>query len=345
MPSMRNNSASKPRAGRPGVVRGPEHRLRPTLSPDGRLQFLRVPISLHRDAGNRAVDVVYLIRRQLDTGGSEIFFEAMQLGRAENGHDPRLLSEQPRKRNLCGCGVPLFADLSEQIDHGLVSLARLRRETGHDVAKVRAIELGILVDGAGQEPSSQRAEGHKADPEPLEGRQDLLLGFSPPQGVLALHRIDRLHRMNSTDGLCPGFGQAEMLHLAFLNQIPHGAGHLLDRYGGVDSVLIQEINEIGLEALERSFHHLPDVLGPAVETVWLAVDDLEAKFGRDTDPPPLWSQRLAQQFFVLVRSVNLRSVKEGHAAIDRGAEQGNRLLFVSRRPVSMAQSHTAQPEG
>ena len=64
-------------------------------------------------------------------------------------------------------------DLAEQIDQGLVRLARLRREARDDVAEVAAVERRVLVDRAGEEALAERAEGDEADAEFLERRQDL----------------------------------------------------------------------------------------------------------------------------------------------------------------------------
>jgi hypothetical protein len=50
----------------------------------------------------------------------------------------------------------------------------------------------------GQEPLAQWTERNEADPEPLQRRQDLGFGLSPPEGVLALERSDRLGRVSAT---------------------------------------------------------------------------------------------------------------------------------------------------
>ena len=37
-----------------------------------------------------------------EVGGGEVLLESVQLGGAGDGHDPRLLGEQPGQRNLTG---------------------------------------------------------------------------------------------------------------------------------------------------------------------------------------------------------------------------------------------------
>ena len=119
-------------------------------------------------------------------------------------------------------GVAFFAcrDLTEQIDQRLVGFARFRREARHDVAEVGGLSNCVFcVDGAGEEALAQRAEGDEADAEFFERGQDLLFGLAPPERVLALQGGDGLHGVGAADGLRAGFGQAEVLHLAFLDQV------------------------------------------------------------------------------------------------------------------------------
>ena len=100
-------------------------------------------------------------------------------------------------------GVAFFccAMLAEQVDQRLVRLAVLRREAGNDVAEVGAVELGVLVDLAGEEPLAQRTEGNEADAEFFEGRDDLRFRLPPPQRVLALQGRDWLDRMRAANRL------------------------------------------------------------------------------------------------------------------------------------------------
>src|SRR4051794_11716789 len=105
----------------------------------------------------------------------------MQLRRARDGNDPRLLREQPGERDLCRRRVLAFRDPAEQIDERLVRFASVRRKAGDDVAKVGAVEGGLFVDLASEKALAQRAERNEADPEFLERRQNLLLGLSPPK--------------------------------------------------------------------------------------------------------------------------------------------------------------------
>src|SRR5216684_758892 len=83
---------------------------------------------------------------------------------------------------------------------------------------------------------------------------------SPPQRVFALECSDRLNGMCATDGLHPCFRESEVLHLSLLDQLFHGAGDVFDRHVQIDTMLVEQIDRIHLEPLERRLRNLLDVL-------------------------------------------------------------------------------------
>src|SRR6266567_4247454 len=101
-----------------------------------------------------------------------------------------------------------------------------------------------------QESLSKRAPGNKTDPQFPAGWKHLWFGVSRPNRIFALDCRDRLDRVCATDGVCSGFRKAEVLYLAGLNQILHRPRYILDRYVWIDAVLVQDIDDVGLEAFE-----------------------------------------------------------------------------------------------
>ena len=204
-------------------------------------------------------------------------------------------------------GVAFFrcAMLPSRSTRAWFAFLRLRREAGDGAPDVVAGERGVLVDRAREEALAQRAVGDEADPEFLERRQHLLLGASPPQGILALDGRDRLHRVGATDRLRRRFGEAEVLDLAFLDQVLHRPRHLFDRHVRVDAVLVVEVDGLDPEPLERALGHLLDVLGPAVQAPLLPVGtELVAELGGDHDLVPDGGQRFAHELLVRERTVD-----------------------------------------
>jgi hypothetical protein len=66
-------------------------------------------------------------------------------------YDPRLLREQPRKRDLGRRGFLLRCDALDQIDGGDVRFPVVRREARDGVPEVLGVELRVLVDLPGEE--------------------------------------------------------------------------------------------------------------------------------------------------------------------------------------------------
>jgi hypothetical protein len=91
--------------------------------------------------------------------------------------------------------------LPDEIDQGLVRLACFGREARDDIAKIAALELGFLVDGAREEALAQRAERDEADSELLECREYFGFRLSPPERVFALQSGDWLYGAGTADRL------------------------------------------------------------------------------------------------------------------------------------------------
>src|SRR3569832_987943 len=182
----------------------------------------------------------------------------MQLGSAGNRNDPRLLREQPGKRNLRRGGFFLGGDVAEQINQGMVCLARFRRKARDGIAEVGAVELRILVDGPCEKTFAQRTEGNQADLQLLKRRQNFLLRLAPPKGIFALEGSHRLDGMGAANRLRAGFGKAEMLDLTLLIELFDRSRDLFDRHVRIDAMLVKQVDAVSLEPLERLLGDFPD---------------------------------------------------------------------------------------
>ena len=70
--------------------------------------------------------------------------------------------------------------------------------------------------------------------------------------------------VSATDRLHSCFRKPEVLDLTFLNQILYRCRHLFDWHVRINAMLIEEIDGIGVDSLERGFGDLLDVLWPAI---------------------------------------------------------------------------------
>ena len=111
-------------------------------------------------------------------------------------------------------------------------------------------------------------------------------------------------------------------------------------------MLIEQVDDVDLEPLERSLGDLLDVLRPAVQAALLAFRaNLEPELGGDHHLLAEGSERFAHEFFVRERAVDLGGVEERDAAFDGRPDQRDHLLLVLGRAVAEAHSHAAEPEG
>jgi hypothetical protein len=224
--------------------------------------------------------------------------------------------------------------------------AGLGGEPGKRGADVPWPELGALVDAPGEEAPAERAERHQPDVEFLQDAEDFLFGLTPEQRVLALQGRDRGYRVRPADGARSGLGQAEVPHLARRDQFPDRSGDLLDRHLRVHPVLVQQVNPPGAQPPQRPVHRLPNVIRPAGQPglAALAVEG-EAELGGDDYLVADRGERLADQFLVDERAVDLGGVEERDAQVDRGSQQVNHLAAVARvRAEALAHAHAAESE-
>ena len=237
-------------------------------------------------------------------------------------------------------------DGAEQVDESLVGPPGLGVEARDGGADVVVGERGVLVDRAGEEAFAERAEGHEADAEFFEGRQDVGLGAPPPQGVLALHGGDGLDGVSATDGGGGGLGHAEVLDLAGRDEFLDGAGDVFDGHVGVDAVLVEQVDGVDAQPGEGGVGDLLDVFGSAGQAGLAAVGvEREAELGGDDDLAAERLQGFADEFLVDERAVDLGGVEEGDAAFDRGADQGDVVGPVGGGAIALAHAHGAEADG
>ena len=238
-----------------------------------------------------------------------------------------------------------LGDLPDQVDEYLVGGPVLLGEAGDRGADVAGGELGGGTDGAGEEAPAEGTEGHQADAEFVERRQDLGLDAAGPQRVLALKRRHRLDGVGTADGSGPGLGQPEVGHLADCHEFGDSPGDVLDGHGGVDAVLVEQVDPVRSQSPQRRVGHPADLVGPAVEADRAAVADVPAELGGDDDLVAQRLERLADKLLVHVRAVDLGGVEERDAALDPAAQDGHHLVTVAGvPPVALAHAHAPETE-
>src|SRR4051794_13617590 len=93
----------------------------------------RVTSPLHTDLCSGTFYVAEILTCELYCCCADVLVEAVQLGRAGNRNDPRLLRQQPGKRDLAGRSALSLCDVLQQIDERLIGLPVLRIEARNAV--------------------------------------------------------------------------------------------------------------------------------------------------------------------------------------------------------------------
>src|SRR5438128_3506280 len=119
--------------------------------------------------------------------------------------------------------------------------------------------------------------------------------------------------MRATDRLRACFRKAEVLHLALLNQVLHRSCYILDRHARVNSVLVVQIDDVGLEPLERALGRFLDVLWPTIQGSPLASVlriRRPAELRCDHHLIAQRSKRFSHEFFVREWTIDFGSIEE-----------------------------------
>src|SRR6266567_8343888 len=140
--------------------------------------------------------------------------------------------------------------------------------------------------------------------------------------------------------------QAEVLHLALLNQVFHRSSYVLNRHVRINAMLIEKVDHVGSEALQRSIGYLLDVFGPAVQAGTFSVFiDFEAKLGRYDDLVAERLESFADKFFIRVGAIDLSRIEECYAAFDGRPDESDSYLLFSGRAKTETQPHASEAKG
>ena len=107
-------------------------------------------------------------------------------------------------------------------------------------------------------------------------------------------------------------------------------------------MLVEQVDDVGPETLERCLGNLSDVLRPAIHAA-LGVQ-LEPELGGDHHLVTPGREGFTHELLVRKGTIDFRGIEERHAAFDGRAEQRDHLLLISRRTIGIAHAHTAEPD-
>ncbi len=138
-----------------------------------------------------------------------------------------------------------------------------------------------------------------------------------------------------------------MLYLSFCDQVSHGSRHILDGHLGIYPVLIENIDDIGLQPFKRRLGNAADMFRPAVDplpargTVLLQA---ETEFRRDDKLVIHSLEGFSQQFLVGIRAVQFGSIKEGNTPVYSSVENLDHILRSTDGFFCECHTHASEPQ-
>src|SRR5579863_2842882 len=135
-----------------------------------------------------------------------------------------------------------------------------------------------------------------------------------------------------------------MLDLALLDQLLHRSCNVFDGHIRINTMLVKQIDCVGVETLQRSFGDRPDSFRAAIEAL-RRYSVFEAELGCDNDLVANGLQRFSDYLFVRERTICLGSVEEGYPTVIGGADDLDGIPLVDGRAVTKAKAHAAKAKG
>src|SRR5208283_5910840 len=117
------------------------------------------------------------------------------------------------------------------------------------------------------------------------------------------------------------------------------SGHVFDGHVRVNAMLIEQINRLDLEPLERSLNHTLDARRFAGYTALLAGVAIESELGGDDHLATERREGFADEFLVRERAIDFGGIEERDAEFDGFPNQRDHLLLVGSRAVTKAHAH------
>jgi hypothetical protein len=151
--------------------------------------------------------------------------------------------------------------------------------------------------------------------------------------------------MRPADRARGGLRQAEVQHLARLDQVLDGAGDVFDRHLGVDPVLVVQVDPVGAQPAQRVVDRTPDAVRTAAQSARLrpVLGEREPELGRDPHLVPQRLEGLPDDVLIGERAVHLRGVEERDAEFGRATDHRDPILPCRSAggAVGAGQAHAA----
>ena len=269
-PGNRHSSHSRGRMEESSVVSAPA--IDPTFS-----ALPQAVSRLHFDLVQSRCEAREFVGGEDDLGGTR-FSSDGAVCRARDGQAAALCA-RIQARAICAGVAPLAAATSLTIStKAMLAFRASGARRGTILRKSVASKIVVSSILPVRNPAPSGVNG----PKPMQVHPGP--GSSPvaARERAPLYCRNGLDGMIQADGLDTSVGQSEMLDLALSYQILHCPGHIFNRYDGVNAVLVEEVDPVGLQPLECTLGPTADVAGELVPGGCCVRVDVEAGLHRNT---------------------------------------------------------------
>ncbi len=151
------------------------------------LQCFGVPRSFDLDLCGGTLNLTQIVGRQFNGHGADVLFQPVQLRGAGNGHDPRLLRQQPGQRDLRRCRLLLRGDPPSRSTRAWFALRASGVKRGTMLRKSDLSNVVFSLILPVRKPFPSGLKGTKPMPSSSSVGSTSSSGSPPPQRVFALH--------------------------------------------------------------------------------------------------------------------------------------------------------------
>jgi hypothetical protein len=281
--------------------------------------------------GEDFVEPTQVVRAKLYVESGNIFLQILAPLGTGDGDDVVVLRQHPRQRKLRRLAAFLLRDLLDFVYEVEILLEVFSLETGRESAVVVRGEIFEALELSGEKPAAERAVGDEAYAEFTAGREQFVFRLAAPQGIFGLQRANGMNFCGPAQGLRGGFREPYVADLSFLQKLSHGADRFFDGRGGIDAVLVVEIDGLDSQALQAGFAGSAHVFRLAVHSANVGVLGIanDAEFRGQYKLIALALEGAADQFFVFVRTVDIGGIEKVDAEFERPVNGGDGFGVVA----------------
>ncbi len=152
-----------------------------------------------------------------------------------------------------------------------------------------------------------------------------------------------MHFVRAADGARGSLGQSEVADFSGAHQLGHRAHCFFDGHGGIDAVLVIQVNSFHAQALQTVVAARADVFWSAVDTAHRGISfaSNDAEFRGEKSLVAQAANGFADQDFVVTEAVDIRRIKKGDAEFGGAMNRGNGFRVVTRS-IEFGHSHAAE---